>query len=186
MKSYTRSFNSFGILIFTLFSFLCANVATAASKDEIDISVKGSLEKFQEEVTGGKEFLEKAEGILIFPDVVKAGFGIGGETGDGALLIKGETIDYYNTSAASIGFQLGLQFKTVVLVFLQKEALDKFRESSGWEAGVDGSVALIELGAGVDVNTINISDPIVGFVFSNKGLMYNLTLEGSKITRLDK
>jgi lipid-binding SYLF domain-containing protein len=163
-----------------------ANVTTAASKEEIDIGVKGSVEKFQEEVTGGKEFLEKAEGILVFPDVVKAGFGIGGEVGDGALLIKEKTVDYYNTAAASIGFQLGLQFKTVVLVFLEKDALDKFRDSSGWEVGVDGSVALIELGAGIDVNTINIVDPIVGFVFSNKGLMYNLTLEGSKITKLDK
>lgn len=175
-----------GIIFSTLLALAFASVVNAATKEEIDIKVKGSLENFQKEVTGGKEFLEKAEGVLIFPDVVKAGFGIGGEVGDGALLIKGETVDYYNTAAASIGFQIGLQFKTVVLVFLQKEALDKFRGSSGWEVGVDGSVAIIELGTGVDINTINITDPIVGFVFSNKGLMYNLTLEGSKITKLDK
>ncbi len=73
-----------------------------------------------------------------------------------------------------------------MLIFLQKDVLKSFRNSSGWEAGVDGSVALIELGAAKDINTINIEDPIVGFVFSNKGLMYNLTLEGSKITRLEK
>lgn len=186
MIFYIRKFSFIRIIIFTFFSFMFANIATAASKEEIDIEVKGSIEKFHEEVTGGKEFLEKAEGVLVFPDVVKAGFGIGGETGDGALLIKGKTVDYYNTSAASIGFQLGLQFKTVVLVFLKKDALDKFRNSSGWEAGVDASVAIIKLGAGVDVNTINITDPVVGFVFSNKGLMYNLTLEGSKITKLNK
>ena len=71
-------------------------------------------------------------------------------------------------------------------MFLKKDALDKFRNSSGWEVGIDGSVALIELGVGKDINTINIADPIVGFVFSNKGLMYNLTLEGSKITKLNK
>jgi lipid-binding SYLF domain-containing protein len=186
MKLYPRSIQSLRFLIFILFGVLFVNVANAASKVEIDIKVKGAVEKFQDEVSGGKSFLQKAEGILIFPDVVKAGFGIGGEIGDGALLIKGKTVDYYNTAAASIGFQIGLQFKTVVLVFLKKDALDKFRNSNGWEVGVDGSVALIELGAGVDVNTINVSDPIVGFVFSNKGLMYNLTLEGSKITKLDK
>jgi len=139
-----------------------------------------------EDVLGGEKFLKKAEGVLIFPDVVKAGFGIGGEYGEGALLIKGKTVDYYNTAAASFGFQFGAQFKTVILIFLKKDALDKFRNSSGWEAGVDGSVALIELGAGKDINTMNLQDPIVGFVFSNKGLMYNLTLEGSKITKLDK
>jgi len=186
MQFYHYKSDFFRIVIFVFFSFLFTNITTAASKEEIDIKVKGSIEKFQEEVTGGKEFLEKAEGVLVFPDVIKAGFGIGGETGDGALLINGKTVDYYNTSAASIGFQLGLQFKTVVLVFLKKDALDKFRNSSGWEAGVDASVAIIKLGAGVDVNTINITDPIVGFVFSNKGLMYNLTLEGSKITKLNK
>ena len=186
MKLYHYTSSFFRIVILAFFSFIFTDVTIAASKEKIDIEVKGSIEKFQEEVTGGKEFLEKAEAVLVFPDVVKAGFGIGGETGDGALLIKGKTVDYYNTSAASIGFQLGLQFKTVVLVFLEKDALDKFRNSSGWEAGVDASVAIIKLGAGVDVNTINISDPIVGFVFSNKGLMYNLTLEGSKITKLDK
>ncbi len=181
-----RLINPLRIVVFTLLSVVFTDIATAASKEEIDIEVAASVEKFQQEVSGGKKFLEKAEGMLVFPDVVKAGFGIGGEYGEGALLIKEKTVDYYNTAAASIGFQLGAQFKTVILVFLKKDALDKFRNSSGWEAGVDGSVALIEFGVGKDINTINIVDPIVGFVFSNKGLMYNLTLEGSKITKLDK
>lgn len=163
-----------------------AGTALAASKEEINIEVEGAIENFKKEVTGAEKFLARAEGVLVFPDVVKAGFGIGGEYGEGALLIKGKTVDYYNTAAASIGFQIGAQFKTVILVFLEKAALEKFRNSSGWEAGVDGSVALIELGVGKDINTVNLEDPIVGFVFSNKGLMYNLTLEGSKITRLKK
>ena len=137
------------------------------------------MEKFKEEVPGAERFLEKAEGVLVFPNVVKAGFGIGGEYGEGSFLIKEKTVDYYST-AASIGFQFGAQFKTVMLIFLQKDALDNFRNSGGWEAGVDGSVAVVELGAGKDINSINYEDPIIGFVFSNKGLMYNLTLEGSK------
>ena len=149
-------------------------------------SIPLSLEKFKEEVPGAEKFLQKAEGVLMFPDVVKAGFGIGGEYGEGALLIKGKTVDYYSTAAASIGFQFGAQFKTVMLIFLEKDALDKFRNSDGWEAGVDGSVALVKLGTGKDINTVNFEDPIVGFVFSNKGLMYNLTLEGSKMTRMNK
>jgi len=137
-------------------------------------------------VQGGAVFLQKAKGVLVFPEVIKAGFGIGGEIGEGALRIGGKTADYYSTASASIGFQMGAQLKTVVLVFLQQGALDKFRQSSGWEAGVDGSVALVELGAGKDINTVNMDDPIVGFVFSNKGLMYNLTIEGSKMTKIKK
>ena len=175
----------------TLLTLLCCFIlyspaGFAASAEEIDIKVDAAIEKFKTEVGGGEKFLQRAKGILIFPEVVKAGFGIGGEIGDGALRIDGKTVDYYNTAAASIGLQFGAQLKTVILVFLKQEALDSFRKSSGWEVGVDGSVALIELGAGKDINTINIQDPIVGFVISNKGLMYNLTLEGSKITKLDK
>jgi len=158
----------------------------AASATEIDIKVDAAIERFKTEVQGGAVFLKKAEGVLVFPEVIKAGFGIGGEIGEGALRINGKTVDYYSTASASIGFQLGAQLKTVVLVFLQQGALDKFRQSSGWEAGVDGSVALVELGAGKDINTVNMEDPIAGFVFSNKGLMYNLTLEGSKMTKLKK
>ena len=163
---------------------LVMGMASAASREEIDIEVKAALERFRTEVGGGEEFLNKAEGVLVFPSVIKAGFGVGGEYGEGALLIKGKTVDYYNTAAASIGFQLGAQLKTIVIVFLAKDALEKFRNSSGWEAGVDGSVAIVEFGVGKDINTINIQDPIVGFVFSNKGLMYNLTLEGSKMTKI--
>jgi lipid-binding SYLF domain-containing protein len=122
----------------------------------------------------------------VFPGVFKAGIGLGGEYGEGALRIGGKTVDYYSTAAGSFGFQLGAQKKTVILVFVQGEALKQFRASSGWKAGVDGSVALVELGAGDAIDTTSIKDPIVGFVFSQKGLMFNLTLEGSKFTKLVK
>jgi lipid-binding SYLF domain-containing protein len=158
----------------------------AASRTEIDVKVTAALEQFRKEVTGGAQFLEKAQGVLVFPEVLKAGFGIGGEYGEGALMIGGQTADYYSTAAASFGLQLGAQVKTVILVFLTKDALDKFRNSAGFEVGADAAVAVVELGAGVDINTLNIQEPIVGFVLSNKGLMYNLTLEGTKITKLNK
>ena len=158
----------------------------AATAREIDVSVDVALENFEKEVKGGKEFLQNAKGVLVFPKVIKAGVGVGGEYGEGVLRIGGKTVDYYNTASASIGFQLGAQAKTVILVFVQEAALKKFRGSSGWEVGVDGSVALINLGAGGSIDTTKINEPIVGFVFGQKGLMYNLTLEGSKFTKLDK
>ena len=178
------------LIMITVISFLLGtalvNTSIAASAKEIDIKVDDAIKRFCKEVSSGKSFLDKAEGVLVFPSVIKAGFGIGGEYGEGALRIAGKTVDYYSTAAASIGFQIGVQSKTVILVFLEKDALDKFRSSSGWEAGVDGSVALVTIGAGGSIDTSNIKDPIVGFVFSNKGLMYNLTLEGSKFTKLKR
>ncbi len=178
------------LFLVSLLSFflICVAVspgdALAASAEQINIEVDVALEEFGKEVKGGKEFLKKAEGVLVFPSVIKGGFVVGGEYGEGALRIGGKTVEYYSTAAASVGFQLGAQSKTVVLVFMSKDALAEFRKSDGWKAGVDGSVALIEWGVGEDINTIDIDDPIIGFVFSNKGLMYNLTIEGSKFTKL--
>jgi len=160
--------------------------AAAASAQEIDIKVSGALEAFKKEVTGGAEFLDKAKGYVVFPDVIKAGLGLGGEYGEGALRIDGKSVQYYNIASASFGFQIGAQKYSIVMVFLKEDALKKFRESSGWEAGVDGSVAIAEWGAGKDINSQNFKDPIVGFVFSNKGLMAGISIEGSKISRLER
>jgi len=158
----------------------------AASAEEINIKVDGTLNEFKSEITGGAEFLDKAKAVLVFPDVVKAGLIVGGEYGEGALRVGGKSVQYYNIASASFGFQIGAQQYAIVMVFLEDEALAKFRESSGWEAGVDGSVAVAEWGVGKDINTQNFKDPIVGFVLSNKGLMAGISLEGSKITRRDK
>lgn len=163
-----------------------AGQAFAKSAAEIDIGVQETLKQFRSKVKGGSKFLGRASGVLVFPAVYKAGMLVGGEYGEGALLVGGRTVDYYSTAAASIGFQLGAQQKSIVIVFMTSGALADFRKSEGWKAGVDGSVAVVEWGVGEDINTVDIKDPVVGFVFSNKGLMYNLTLEGSKFTRLDK
>ena len=158
----------------------------AATARELNVSVDETLKQFRQQVAGGAEFLKSAEGVLVFPSVVKAGFGIGGEYGEGALRIKGKTVGYYNIAGASIGFQLGAQARSVIVAFMQQKALNDFRSSSGWKVGVDGSVALVNVGAGKSLDTLDIRAPIVGFVFGTKGLMYNLTLEGTKISKMDK
>ena len=163
-----------------------SGAAMAWSAKKIDREVKATTELFKEEIEGGEVFLNTAAGYLVFPRVIKAGLGFGAETGEGALIVDGKTEDYYRTTAGSFGLQAGAQAKSVVIAFMTPEALDKFRNSSGWKAGVDGSVALIDLGVGKAIDTNNVKDPVVGFIFGSKGLMYNLTLEGSKFTKLDK
>jgi len=170
------------VLVLLVSGLAPAGKVLAKSAAEIDIGVQETLKQFRQEVKGGSKFLSRADGVLVFPGVIKAGIGIGGDYGEGALLVGGKTVDYYSTASASIGFQLGAQSKAVVIVFMTSAALPDFRKSDGWKAGVDGSVAVIEWGVGEDINTVDIKDPVVGFVFSNKGLMYNLTLEGPKFT----
>lgn len=160
--------------------------AKAASKAEIDAKVQEALTNFYAQTSAGKQLAHKASGMLVFPDVVKAGIGIGGEYGEGALLVNGKTVAYYSTAAASIGFQLGAQIKSQIILFMNPKVLGDFRKSDGWKAGVDGSVALATLGAGGEISTDTVKQPIIGFIFSNKGLMYNLTFEGAKITRIER
>lgn len=163
---------------------LIPGLTQAKSGQQIDIEVDAALERFRTDVDGAEAFLAKADGVLVFPSVFKAGIGIGGEYGEGALRVGGKSVEYYSTAAASIGLQLGAQAKTVIVVFLEPQALAEFRDSSGWKAGVDGSIAVVEWGVGESLDTVEISDPIVGFIFGNKGLMFNLSLEGSKFTKL--
>lgn len=160
--------------------------AQARSAQEIDVSVDVALNRFSNEVPGAKEFLQNAKGVLVIPNVIRVGFGLGGEYGEGSLLVGGKTVDYYSLAAGSFGFQIGAQSKNVIIIFMDEDALISFRDSLGWRAGVDGSVALIDYGAGGSVDTKNIQHPIVGFVFGVKGLMVNLSLEGSKFTKLTK
>ena len=188
MKVYSKRLLSYLIRFFliSILSLFFVSPAFAASAKEINVSVDEALKLFHKEVKGSRGFLKEAKGVLVFPTVIKAGFGIGGEYGEGAMRIKGKTTDYYNTISASIGFQIGVQSKTIILAFMDREALNQFRKSEGWKVGVDGSVALITLGMGDSLDTTNAQDPIVGFIFGQKGLMYNLTLEGSKFTKLYK
>lgn len=161
-------------------------IATADSAPDIDAGVNRTLNEFVRTIRGSRELLDKAAAVLVFPTVIKAGMGVGGEYGEGALLVQGRTYGYYNTIAASIGFQLGAQARSVIIVFMTQAALEGFRRVAGWKIGVDGSVALITVGVGGSIDSSKIASPIVGFIFDGKGLMYNLTLEGSKISSISR
>ncbi len=161
-----------------------AGPAHAAKPEKIERRVNDALSDFKDNIGGAEAVLEKAKGVLVFPLIRKGGFGIGGEYGQGALRINGQTEAYYSTAAASIGLQIGGQSRRQIIVFLDQTALDKFRASEGWEIGVDASVAVVTVGVGGAIDTTQINQPIVAFVFDNKGLMYNLSLEGSKISQI--
>ena len=170
----------------TALALLGMSTALAASAEKIDSEANKALETFKAQVDGSEVFLNQAAGYLVFPRVIKVGIGVGAETGEGALRVGGQTVAYYRTTSGSFGLQLGAQAKSIVIAFMTREALEKFRNSDGWKVGVDGSVALIDIGAGKTIDSQNVKDPVVGFVFGSKGLMYNLTLEGTKFSKLDK
>jgi lipid-binding SYLF domain-containing protein len=174
------------IWVAILAQFVTSPPAAAGSAAEINAGVTSTLERLYRHIPGSHALAGRASGVLVFPTVIKAGIGVGGEYGEGAMRVGGRTVAYYNTVAASVGFQLGAQAKSVVIMFMTPEALAGFQRVDGWKVGVDGSVALITVGAGGTIDTDKITSPVIGFILDNKGLMYNLTLEGSKITRISR
>ncbi|MGO4153661.1 BPSL1445 family SYLF domain-containing lipoprotein [Cupriavidus sp. YAF13] len=157
----------------------------AAKRREIDGGVDGTLNKLYETAKGSRELANRARGILVFPNVLSAGFVVGGEYGDGALRAGGANRGYYRIISGSVGWQIGAQSKAIILMFMTQEALDKFVASSGWTAGVDATVALAKIGANGTLDTNTAQQPVVGFVVTNAGLMAGVSLEGSKISKLD-
>src|ERR1700719_4427189 len=159
--------------------------ARAESKQEIDVAVSDTLQRFTSANPAHAELLRKAAGVLVFPRITKAGAGIGGEHGDGALLKHGQTINYYSLSSASLGLTLGAGQRSEVLLFMTREALDKFEASGSFKVGVDAQVAVVSQGAGGGYDTETMKKPILGFVFDEKGLIGDLSLKGSKIKRIE-
>jgi len=122
--------------------------------------------------------------VLVFPSVIAAGFWFGGQYGEGSLRDGGATVGYYSTTTASFGLQIGAQSKALVFLFMTQDALDRFRNSEGWSAGGDASVAVMKVGANGSIDTNTATAPVVAFVLTNSGLMASVTLEGTKVTKL--
>ena len=158
--------------------------AIAADKVKIDARTEEALLNFYQQVAGGEALARRAAGVLVFPRIVKAGLIFGGEYGEGKLLVDGETADYYSSAAGSFGLQIGAQSRTQILLFMTEEALASFRASDGWEVGVDGSVALVKVGTGAELDGITGQTPVIGFVLFRGGLMVNASLEGTKISKI--
>ncbi|MGH6865074.1 MAG: YSC84-related protein [Methyloceanibacter sp.] len=163
-----------------------ASPSAAATAAEINEDANATLQSFVQQFGGAREVANKAAGILVFPSVVKAGFGLGGEYGEGMLIVNKQIGGYYNLISASLGFQLGIQERSVIIMFMTQKALDSFDRRAGWKVGVDGSVTIITVGVGGSIDTDKVTNPVIGFILDQRGLMYNLTLEGSKITRIER
>jgi lipid-binding SYLF domain-containing protein len=162
-----------------------SEVAWAKTAKEINANVNACLDRFYRQVPGSKEAAAKAKGVLVLPGVIKAGFIVGGEYGQGAMRVDKKTVGYYNIVSGSIGMQIGAEDKDIVILFMTDEAMDKFKSTQGWEAGVDANVAVVTMGAGNRVDFTKINDPVVAFVFDVKGLMADVSLKGAKITKIN-
>jgi len=171
-------------LLMAVFVLTFPQIAAAATAREIDRDVNIALSKLYQTTPAAKKLSKVAKGILVFPSIIKGGFVVGGQYGEGALRMGGKTTGYYNTVSASYGLQIGAQSFGYALFFIDDNGLKYLDKSEGWEVGVDPNVVLVDKGAARALSTTSAKSGIYVFFFNQKGLMADLSIEGSKITKI--
>lgn len=171
-------------LVTAMIGTLSASFVFAASASEIDRSATQSLTTLYKNNPGAKALADKAKGVLIFPRIVKGGFIIAGQFGDGALRKGGKTVGYYRSLAASYGFQAGAQVFGYVMFFMDDASLKYLDNSAGWELGTGPSLVVLDKGFGKDLSTTTVRKGVYAFIFNQKGLMGGVGIKGSKITKI--
>jgi len=169
---------------------LCAVLGSAASqaqtKASLDAAVSETVKQFNLLDPRHAELENKAAGVLIFPQVTKGGIALASEYGEGALQIGGATVAYYSVASASVGLTAGMATHSEIIVFMTAEALQRFRKSKGWSVGADTRIAVISRGLDNDYDSYAMQKPVVAFMFGEKGLIADLSLQGSKINKIVK
>src|SRR5271154_2121966 len=180
-----RTRNIYTVVTVAVAVFLLSAVSISATTEQIDERVQNTMIQFSQLNPANQDLVTRAKGILVFPHVTKGGVGVGGEFGEGALLVNGQNAGYYSLSQGSVGLTLGLASHEEIIMFMTQESLDKFTSTKGWSVGADTGVAVLSKGAGGDYDTKTLQRPILGFVFGEKGLIGDVSLDGSKVNKLD-
>jgi lipid-binding SYLF domain-containing protein len=176
----------FGLVMAGLIAVAVATSATslASTETQINSQVSETLAKFIALNPSNAGLIDKAAGVLVFPSVTKAGVGVAGEYGQGALQVGGKTVGYYSVGSGSVGLTLGMAKRSEIVVFMTQESLDKFTAGKDWSIGADAGITVISGGANGSYDTQTMHKSILGFIFSEKGLLGDLSFEGSKISKI--
>jgi lipid-binding SYLF domain-containing protein len=190
MKTKSKNFYERMLCVATMLTALALNAvaptaASAASASEIDRNATASLRTLYNNNPGAKALADKAVGVLVFPSIVKGGFIIAGQFGDGALRKNGKSVAYYRSLAASYGFQAGAQAFGYVLFFMDDASVQYLDNSAGWELGTGPSLVILDSGFGKNLSTTTLQKGVYAFIFDQKGLMGGTGIQGSKITRIN-
>ncbi len=181
-----------GLLVLAMLAMATATISTlnarfalAASASEIDRNATQALSTLYATTPGAKALADKSKAILIFPSIVKGGFIVAGQFGDGALRKRGRTVGYYRSLSASYGFQAGAQSFGYVLFFMDEASLQYLNKSNGWELGTGPSLVVLDKGFGKNLSTTTMQKGVYAFIFNQKGLMGGIGIQGSKITKIN-
>ncbi len=176
------------VLIFLLAGcvFIDCQSALGASAAEINRGVRNALQQLYAQSPSARAMGQKAKAILVFPSIVKGGFIVGGQYGEGALVMNGKIAGYFSTIQASYGLQAGIQKYGYALFLMSDSAIDWVNRSNGWEIGTGPSIVVVDVGKAGSLTTTTLHSEIYAFFFNQKGLMAGLGLQGTKISRINK
>jgi len=180
---YFTTIRTLAVLLVTSLLFAAPHVQ-AESAQEMQRSARQALQELYRTTPGAAAIGEKAAGILVFPEIIKGGFVVAAQYGNGVLFKRGAVAGYYNTSSASFGFQAGVQKFGYALFFMTDEDLKYLSASDGWEIGALPSLTIVDTGLARSLSTTTLQKGMYAFFFSQKGLMGGLSLQGTKITRI--
>lgn len=181
-----KKFKFLPLLFVMLLAFTTSSMATLNSASEIDKDANDALKTFYKEIKGSQKYLENAKAYLVIPDIKEVGFFVGGKYGEGALRVGNATKAYYSITSASMGFQMGAQVYSMIIVFTSDAALNKFLllDEDEWETDVDGKIAIAEWNSKEELDDVDFDDDMVAFVFDSTGMMGSFTMEGTKFERI--
>jgi lipid-binding SYLF domain-containing protein len=178
--------NTLATLSVAIVGMMIAAPGLAATKAEIDKRVTTTMSEFDSLHAGNAKLVKKSAGVLVFPRVTKGGAGVAAEHGEGVLQVDGKTVGYYSIGAASVGLTLGVANHSEVIMFMNQESLDKFTKSDGWSMGGDAEVTVVSKSADSEYDSMTNDKPILAFGFAEKGLIADLSMDGTKISKLKK
>ena len=162
------------------------NQAGAATAEDLDKDSRQALQTLYDTQPVAKTLSHTAKAVLVFPNIVKAGLVFGGSYGEGELLEGSKVVDYYNSVTGSWGLQIGAQSYGYAVFLMTDNAVNYLKESKGWEVGVGPTVVVVDEGVAKNLSTSSLKDDAYAFIFSQQGLMAGVSIEGTKISRIDR
>jgi lipid-binding SYLF domain-containing protein len=186
MNVLRKNFLGFMLALASAIVMVGANSAMAASAGDLDRNAKQALDTLYKAHPVAETLSQSAKGILVFPNIVKAGLVFGGSYGEGVLLKGSEVADYYNSITGSWGLQAGAQSYAYAVFLMTDEAVSYLEKTKGWEIGVGPTVVLVDEGLAKNLSTSSLKNDAYAFIFSQQGLMAGLSIEGTKISRIDR
>jgi lipid-binding SYLF domain-containing protein len=186
MYNLPRNFLTLMFAAASIVSMSVMNQASAATAEDLDKDSRQALQTLYKTEPVAETLSRTAKAVLVFPNIIKAGLVFGGSYGEGELIEGSKVVDYYNSVTGSWGLQAGAQSYGYAVFLMTDKAIRYVKETKGWEIGVGPTVVVVDEGVAKNLSTSSLKDDAYAFIFSQQGLMAGVSIEGTKISKINR